>query len=220
MQQGWQFLASLQDQTKQLEEQQWILQYKIDDVQSHHRNTRLELLGKQLRQEEAAAAAEERFGRMFHKAWTAAFESAAAAAMEDLLQRQMRQQQHHLVYPKAQVAAAAHNDCGSSGGHSAVAANDWTVNSCPWQQQQLRSSRISRSRAVAAAAASSSGSSSRSLVPRSQPCDGNNPVSTAYYKEVDAMGAAEATKASSCTRRPGSSQAKQVNNKVINQVSK
>ena len=46
MQQGWQSVASLQDQIKQLEEQQWRLQYNIDEVQCHHRNTRLELLGK------------------------------------------------------------------------------------------------------------------------------------------------------------------------------
>ena len=45
MQQGWQCVASLQNQIKQHEEQQGRLQYKIDEVQSHHRNTRLELLG-------------------------------------------------------------------------------------------------------------------------------------------------------------------------------
>ena len=111
MQQGWQSVASLQDQIKQLEEQQWRLQSKIEEVQRHHRHTRLELLGKQLRQEEAAAAAEERFGRMFHKAWRAAFESAAAAVHShlDQWQHQMQQQQQGIVYLETQVAAAAHN---------------------------------------------------------------------------------------------------------------
>ena len=110
LQQGWQSMASLQDQTKQLEEQQWRLQYKIDEVQCHHRNTRLELLGKQLRQEEASAAAEERYGRMFHKAWAAAFEH-----VEEQLRHQMQQQQQHIMYLEAQVAAAAHNQ-GLNGG--------------------------------------------------------------------------------------------------------
>ena len=96
MQQGLQSVASLQDQTKQLEEQQWRLQYKIDEVQSHHRNTRLELLGKQRYQEEAAAVAEERLGIMFQQAWTAAFESAAAADVR-------------IMHLATQVAAAAHN---------------------------------------------------------------------------------------------------------------
>ena len=96
MQQGWQCVASLQDQIKQHEEQQGRLKDKIDEVQSHHRNTRLELLGKQLRQEEAAAAAEERLGIMFQQAWTAAFESAAAADVR-------------IMHLATQVAAAAHN---------------------------------------------------------------------------------------------------------------
>ena len=96
MQQGWQSVASLQDQIKQLEEQQWRLQYKIDEVQCHHRNTRLELLGKQRYQGEAIAAAEERLGIMFQQAWTAAFESAAAADVR-------------IMHLATQVAAAAHN---------------------------------------------------------------------------------------------------------------
>ena len=96
MQQGWQCVASLQDQIKQHEEQQGRLQYKIDEVQSHHRNTRLELLGKQRYQEETAAAAEERLGIMFQQAWTAAFESAAAADVR-------------IMHLATQVAAAAHN---------------------------------------------------------------------------------------------------------------
>ena len=96
MQHGWQCVASLQDQIKQHEEQQGRLKDKIDEVQSHHRNTRLELLGKQRYQEEAAAAAEERLGIMFQQAWTAAFESAAAADVR-------------IMHLATQVAAAAHN---------------------------------------------------------------------------------------------------------------
>ena len=96
MQQGWQCVASLQDQIKQHEEQQGRLQYKIDEVQSHHRNTRLDLLAKQRYQEETAAAAEERLGIMFQQAWTAAFESAAAADVR-------------IMHLATQVAAAAHN---------------------------------------------------------------------------------------------------------------
>ena len=96
MQQGWQCVASLQDQIKQHEEQQGRLKDKIDEVQSHHRNTRLDLLAKQRYQEETAAAAEERLGIMFQQAWTAAFESAAAADVR-------------IMHLATQVAAAAHN---------------------------------------------------------------------------------------------------------------
>ena len=67
MQQGWQSVASLQDQIKQHEEQQWRLQYNIDEVQCHHRNTRLELLGTQRYQGEAIAVAEERLGEYFNR---------------------------------------------------------------------------------------------------------------------------------------------------------
>ena len=151
MQQGWQCVASLQDQIKQYEEQQGRLQYKIDEVQSHHRNTRLDLLAKQRYQEETAAAAEERLDIMFQQAWTAAFESAAAADVR-------------IMHLATQVAAAAHNQTAD---RAAILQLQKRVLNC---QQLLEA-------AAAAAAAEISGSSSgisssRSLVPLSNPRHG------------------------------------------------
>ena len=79
MRQGWEFVTSLQDRTKQLEDKQWILQHKVAEVKMGQRRMHMNLLCHYQRAEEVA---EERYREMSELlgSHVTVFQAASAAA--------------------------------------------------------------------------------------------------------------------------------------------
>ena len=112
MRQGWESVVSLQDRTKQLEEKQWRLQYKVDEVKMDQRSMHMNLLGHHQRAEEVAEERYREMSELLGSHVTACQAASAAAATIEQVQQQLQQQhewqQQCIVYLQTQVAVANH----------------------------------------------------------------------------------------------------------------